>query len=528
MSINVQLPKFEGPLGLLLYLIRKEEMDIMDIKIHEITKQYFEYIKLMKELDLEVAGEFVAMASTLIQIKSRMLLPQYDENGEVIETEDPRKELVQKLLEYQKYQEAAKLLYDRPLVGRDVWLRGTRESLTEKEEEIVLEENALFALISSYRKALRSVKKKIHQVTAKAQSIASRVLELKDYLIPGKRVTMMELVTATEERARQALITFLSLLELGKMGFVGLYQSETYGDIWVDSKKPIETDVLARVEEYDSMRADQVAAKMMEDAQKVDLEAELAEAEAEEAGAAEATEVSAAGDQLGFDLESLNKEIADMASDEEILAAEAADGISEEPMAENIMTEFALDPVVETEVVAEDAASIEEASMMEASAGAVVEEAMMAEEVQTSVEETMLAETSEEAIESSEAVFVEETATEEVAIISEEPLLEETMTATFEETPAITEETAAVAVEEVAPVSEEMIEVAAEENAAEEAFIETSTETVVEASLEGVEFVETHDGATEQTEQVASIDEKSADEHSAIDNELFKDDVTEV
>ena len=304
MSINVQLPKFEGPLGLLLYLIRKEEMDIMDIKIHEITKQYFEYIKLMKELDLEVAGEFVAMASTLIQIKSRMLLPQYDENGEIVESEDPRKELVQKLLEYQKYQEAAKLLYDRPLVGRDVWLRGTRESLTEKEEEIILEENALFSLISSYRRCLRLVKKKVHQVAAKAQSIASRILEMKDRLIVGQKVTMMEMVTATEDRARQALITFLSLLELGKMGFVGLYQTEVYSDIWVDTKKPIETDVLSRVEEYDSMRADDVAAQMMDDAMKIDLEAEMA---AEEAAEQTSTEAQPASDQLGFDMELANK-----------------------------------------------------------------------------------------------------------------------------------------------------------------------------------------------------------------------------
>ncbi|HEY1078764.1 MAG TPA: segregation/condensation protein A, partial [Bdellovibrio sp.] len=329
MSITVQLPKFEGPLGLLLYLIRKEEMDIMDIKVHEITKQYFEYIKLMKELDLEVAGEFVAMASTLIQIKSRMLLPQYGENGEVIEQEDPRKELVQKLLEYQKYQEASKLLYDRPLVGRDVWLRGTRESLDQKEEEIILEENALFSLISSYRRMLRSVKKKVHQVAAKAQSIASRVLEIKDRLIVGQRVTLMELVTATEERARQSLITFLSLLELGKMGFVSLYQTEAYSDIWVETKKTIETDVLARVEEYDSMRADEVAAKMMEDSKKIDLEAEL-QAEAEEAAAAPAAE----SPQLAMDLDFVESSAEfseegldlspdqELASDDEILAAE--------------------------------------------------------------------------------------------------------------------------------------------------------------------------------------------------------------
>jgi segregation and condensation protein A len=275
MSINVQLPKFEGPLGLLLYLIRKEEMDIMDIKIHDITKQYFEYIKLMRELDLEVAGEFVAMASTLIQIKSRILLPQYNENGDVVESEDPRKELVQKLLEYQKYQEAAKLLYERPLVGRDVWLRGTRETLEPNADEIVLEENALFSLISSYRKVSRAIKKKVHQVAAKAQSIASRVMELKDRLIVGHRITLMELITDTQERARQALITFLSLLELAKMGYVGLYQTETYGDIWIDSKKTIESDVLSRVEEYDSMRADQIAEKLIEDSKKMDPQDEL-------------------------------------------------------------------------------------------------------------------------------------------------------------------------------------------------------------------------------------------------------------
>ena len=101
----VQLDQFEGPLGLLLYLIRKEEMDIYDIEIHRITSQYLSYIKQLPSLDLEQAGEFCAMAASLIQIKSKMLLPNYDENGEEIEEEDPRKPLVQKLLEYQKYQE---------------------------------------------------------------------------------------------------------------------------------------------------------------------------------------------------------------------------------------------------------------------------------------------------------------------------------------------------------------------------------------------------------------------------------------
>src|ERR1700742_1402212 len=123
MSIHVHLEQFEGPLGLLLYLIRQEEMDIFDIDIHQITRQYLEYIKTMRHLDLEVAGEFVAMAATLLHIKSRMLLPQHDmEEGE--EVQDPRKELVQKLVEYQKIQELSKQLYERPLLRRDVWPRG--------------------------------------------------------------------------------------------------------------------------------------------------------------------------------------------------------------------------------------------------------------------------------------------------------------------------------------------------------------------------------------------------------------------
>lgn len=310
--LTVTLPKFEGPLDLLLYLIRKEEMDIFDIKIHEITRQYLEYIKRMRELDLEVAGEFVAMASTLIHIKSRMLLPQYNDQGEIVENEDPRKELVQRLLEYQKYQEAAKALNERPLVGRDIWLRGTREVIKPPEEEIVLEENALFALISSYRKALKSFQKKIHRVAKKAQSIAQRILELKDRLIPGQRITMRELLTITEDRTRQILITFLSLLELGKMGYVTLYQSETYGDIYVDPKKDISSDVISRVEEFDGLKTDEAS----QAAERLFHEAEEAAQLQAELPLSEDLELT----DLGEDNLSLGAE--EMASDEEILAAE--------------------------------------------------------------------------------------------------------------------------------------------------------------------------------------------------------------
>lgn len=323
MSLQIQLEKFEGPLDLLLYLIRKEEMDIFDIPIHLITKQYLDYIRLMKELDLDVASEFIAMAATLIQIKSRMLLPTYDENGEIVETEDPRKELVQRLLEYEKYKEAAKLLYERPLVGRDMWVRGLREKL-HTEEQIELEENALFALISAYRTALRTAKKKIHKVGEKAQSIASRILELKDKLLVGVRSTLSELIDSVSERRRQVLITFLSLLELGKMGFVHLSQVENYQEIYIETKKQIETDVINRVEEYDSLKSEEVAMSLgsMQKMEDVDLAA----ADVQISDSAEESEEFVLKDAEDFVLDS--EEIAEfdsseMATDEEIAAAEA-------------------------------------------------------------------------------------------------------------------------------------------------------------------------------------------------------------
>ncbi|MCB0407120.1 MAG: segregation/condensation protein A [Bdellovibrionales bacterium] len=253
MSIHIQIEKFEGPLGLLLHLIRKEEMDIFDINIYQITKQYLEYIKAMKQLDLEVAGEFIAMAATLIHIKSKMLLPQYNEDGELVENEDPRKELVSKLLEYQKFQEAAVQLYERPLVGRDVWLRGRREDVDVEDdgEVIVEEENALFALISSYRKVIKNMKKSVHKVGAELQSIAERVLEIKQALIVGVRIRFGELIQKSGSRRDQVLVTFLSLLELAKMGFVSLFQADSYSEIHIESKKEIEGHAISRVEDYD-------------------------------------------------------------------------------------------------------------------------------------------------------------------------------------------------------------------------------------------------------------------------------------
>jgi segregation and condensation protein A len=323
LSYLVHLQQFEGPLGLLLYLIRKEEMDIMDINVGEITQQYLDYIRMMKELDLELAGEFVAMAATLIHIKSKMLLPQYDETGEILEQEDPRKELVQKLLEYQRYQEAAKQLYDRPLLRRDVFPRGVREDLRDEESlgAVQIEDDGLFSLIAAYRRSVKKALRAVHNVRPRVQSIASRVVEIKDRLIVGTRVLLRDLLNADGPQVRnQLLITFLSMLELGRMGFVSVFQSETYGDIHIETLKPIERNVLERVQEFDSANAEAVAASIINSA--IDERIDFSEAMSDDAALAMVGETSAA-DVEAIPTEDDARDVFEVATDEEILNAEA-------------------------------------------------------------------------------------------------------------------------------------------------------------------------------------------------------------
>lgn len=255
MSLHIQIQSFEGPLPLLLYLIKCEDMDIFDINIHEITKQYLDYIRAMKQLDIEVAGDFISMASSLVYIKSRMLLPQYNEDGEEVEVEDPRQELAKKLWEYQRFQQAAEMIYARHLVGRDVLLRGAKMTIKpppEADEDIVLEEdNALFALISSYRQALKKKKSGIHRVFSEFQSVGERILEMRGLMIVGQQIGFSQLIDKSKG-VDQVLLTFLSLMELAKMGLVSLFQSTNFEEIYIQTRHAIDSNVIERVESYDA------------------------------------------------------------------------------------------------------------------------------------------------------------------------------------------------------------------------------------------------------------------------------------
>ncbi|MBI1920410.1 MAG: segregation/condensation protein A [Geobacter sp.] len=235
---NVRLDTFEGPLDLLLHLIRKSEIDIYNIPISEITRQYLEYVNIMKELNLDVAGEFLVMASTLIQIKSRMLLPSLvaEEEGEE-EDEDPRAELVRRLLEYQKYKEAGQELDCRELLEREIFARKFESEELKAfqiEEEIV--EVGMFELVGAFQRLLaRAPKETFHEVESVPLSLAERINEILT-LIAGRESVPFDELFADQLTREYIIVTFLAILELCRLKTIRVVQAARFGTIWVSSR----------------------------------------------------------------------------------------------------------------------------------------------------------------------------------------------------------------------------------------------------------------------------------------------------
>jgi segregation and condensation protein A len=224
----IKLPLFEGPLDLLLHLIRLNEVEITDIPIARIGEQYLEYLELMRELDLDIAGEYLLMAATLAWIKSRMLLPPEgtEEEGE---GPDPRAELAARLLEYQRYKEAAGELGERRLLGRDVFqARGLRpEPPPDGEREI---EVGLFELLEAFRRALKAAGPSgaAHEIETETVTVHERMVAVVKLLEQHATLDFDELLVGKDgRRASRALVvaTFLAILELTRLMVLRLYQS---------------------------------------------------------------------------------------------------------------------------------------------------------------------------------------------------------------------------------------------------------------------------------------------------------------
>ena len=227
---KVKLEIFEGPLDLLLHLIKQNEVDIYDIPISAITAQYLEYLEMMKTLNLEVAGEFLLMAATLIHIKSKMLLPFSEEASEEEEEGgDPRQELIRRLLEYQKYKEASAQLEQMRILGRDTFTKG--QMPTEGLEEEGLVNLSLFDLLEALKEVLAKAPKTItFDVTLEHITIADRINFIMELLGKEKSITFFSLFPSDSSRA-MIVTTFLAMLELTKMKVIRIYQSEQDGVI---------------------------------------------------------------------------------------------------------------------------------------------------------------------------------------------------------------------------------------------------------------------------------------------------------
>ena len=230
-ELKLTLGEFAGPLDLLLYLIRREEANIFDIPIAKITDEYLRYIKLLEKFDVAVAAEFLVMAATLIEVKSKMLLPQEPiEEGEE-ELEDPRQILVDQLLEHQKFKNAAEMLWSRATVEQAVFTRGEIES-----DENNMEVSAtIFDLFEKFQKIVERHKEEVQmEIQREEVSLAETIANMKSLLKRDKKLNVLEIFRKIRTR-NELVTTFVAVLEIVRTESVKLMQKKTFGDIILEA-----------------------------------------------------------------------------------------------------------------------------------------------------------------------------------------------------------------------------------------------------------------------------------------------------
>jgi segregation and condensation protein A len=233
-NFRIELPNFEGPLDLLLHLIRKHELDILDLPISFITGKYLEYLGLMENLNLDVAAEYLVMAATLAHIKSKMLLPRppEDQDDDEIDELDPRAELIRRLLEYQKYKTVAADLSARAIAGRDVFSRGTPPPAADGPAPLA--QVSVFKLLDALKRIAERVNATISlEVDAERMSIQERIGGLVELLRERRRCRFDELFEDVST-SYDLVVTFLALLEMAKMRLASIYQTDHEEPIYLE------------------------------------------------------------------------------------------------------------------------------------------------------------------------------------------------------------------------------------------------------------------------------------------------------
>lgn len=249
MSYKVKLQSFEGPFDLLVYLIENAQMSIYDIRISEITNQYLEYIKAMEESDINVATEFMVLASTLIEIKSKMILPRMNVEGQVMETEDPRADLVERILEYKRFKKAAEILQDRQEHSQHIFEKPQEDIsryLENPDEYLSLDLKqfaSAFGLFILKKQKVEAVRKHYTRIERERSTMEGRIKMILGTVRRkiGRIFSFRELIPNKEDRY-DVVVTFMSILEMAKETVVRVDQKTLYGDIEVSAGERVDED----------------------------------------------------------------------------------------------------------------------------------------------------------------------------------------------------------------------------------------------------------------------------------------------
>ncbi len=243
MSYKVSIPTFEGPFDLLVYLIENAQMNIYDIQISEITKQYMEYIENMEEMDFNISSEFMVLAATLLEIKSKMILPRISDTGEVTIEEDPRSELVERLLEYKRYKKGAEILREKENLGQMIFEKPQEdisEYLENPDELLNLDLKqfaSAFTLFLRKKKREEEVRAHYTKVEREKATIENRMIYIKDMFKGAfsrgiKRLNLKALIPDKKDRY-DIVVTFVSVLQMMRDKYLDAEQNSLYGDITV-------------------------------------------------------------------------------------------------------------------------------------------------------------------------------------------------------------------------------------------------------------------------------------------------------
>jgi segregation and condensation protein A len=233
MSYKIKLELFEGPLDLLLYLVKRDQLNIYDIPIALVTEQYLAYMELMKFLDLNIAGEFLVMAATLMQIKSQMLLPPVEQDQNQEEQLDPREELVRQLLEYERFKEIAEELRKKEQGQKEIFKRPKIKEGPVPEEPPVYFEASIFDLINAFSKALEDIPKDLFYNVIKDEfTIEEKIHNILHILLLESSVSLVELFARAKNKM-EIIVTFLAILELIRLQEVVARQKDLFGEIQI-------------------------------------------------------------------------------------------------------------------------------------------------------------------------------------------------------------------------------------------------------------------------------------------------------